>query len=42
MPKLLLIHGAGMTRMGDLVTEQDVHDIQAYIDERARQDRTQK
>jgi quinohemoprotein ethanol dehydrogenase len=34
-----IIHGAGMPRMGDLVTEQDVHDIQAYIVERARQDR---
>jgi hypothetical protein len=28
-----------MPRMGDLVSEQDVHDIQAYIAERARQDR---
>ncbi|MGL6222817.1 MAG: PQQ-dependent dehydrogenase, methanol/ethanol family [Steroidobacteraceae bacterium] len=34
-----IIHGAGMPRMGDLVTEQDVHDIQAYIVERANQDR---
>jgi hypothetical protein len=28
-----------MPRMGDLVSEQDVHDIQAYIVERANQDR---
>jgi quinohemoprotein ethanol dehydrogenase len=34
-----LIHGAGMPQMGDLVTEEDVHDIHAYIIERARQDR---
>ena len=34
-----VIHGAGMPRMGDLLTEQDVHDIQAYVAERARQDR---
>jgi quinohemoprotein ethanol dehydrogenase len=34
-----IIHGAGMPRMGDLVSEQDVHDIQAYIVERAKQDR---
>ncbi len=33
------IHAAGMPRMGDLVSEQDVHDIQAYIVARARQDR---
>jgi mono/diheme cytochrome c family protein len=34
-----VIHGAGMPRMGDLVTEQDVRDIQAYIITRANQDR---
>jgi quinohemoprotein ethanol dehydrogenase len=34
-----IIHGAGMPRMGDLVNEQDVHDIQAYIAERSAQDR---
>jgi quinohemoprotein ethanol dehydrogenase len=34
-----VIHSAGMPRMGDLVTEQDVHDIQAYIAQRAREDR---
>ena len=34
-----LIHGAGMPRMGDLVSEQDVHDIHAYIIERTKQDR---
>jgi mono/diheme cytochrome c family protein len=34
-----IIHGAGMPRMGDLINEQDVHDIQAYIVERAKQDR---
>jgi quinohemoprotein ethanol dehydrogenase len=34
-----VIHGAGMPRMGDLVNEQDVHDIHAYIIERANQDR---
>ncbi len=34
-----IIHGAGMPRLGDLLTEQDVHDIQAYIVERAGQDR---
>ena len=33
------IHGAGMPRLGDLVTEQDVRDIQAYVIERANQDR---
>jgi quinohemoprotein ethanol dehydrogenase len=37
-----IIHGAGMPRMGDLVSEQDVHDIQAYIVERATQDRAGK
>ena len=30
-----------MPRMGDLVSEQDVHDIQAYIIERAKQDRAE-
>jgi len=34
-----VIHSAGMPRMGDLVSEQDVADIQAYIIERAKQDR---
>jgi hypothetical protein len=34
-----LIHGAGMPRLGDLVTEQDVRDIQAYVISRANQDR---
>ena len=33
------IHSAGMPRMGDLVSEQDVADIQAYIIERSQQDR---
>jgi quinohemoprotein ethanol dehydrogenase len=33
------IHGAGMPRMGDLLTEQDVRDIQAYLVTRANQDR---
>jgi quinohemoprotein ethanol dehydrogenase len=33
------IHGAGMPRFNDLLTEQDVHDIQAYVVARARQDR---
>jgi quinohemoprotein ethanol dehydrogenase len=33
------IHGAGMPRMGDLVSEQDVHDIRAYVVARAREDR---
>jgi quinohemoprotein ethanol dehydrogenase len=32
-------HGAGMPRLGDLVTEQDVRDIQAYVISRANQDR---
>ncbi len=32
-------HGAGMPRMGDLLTEQDVRDIQAYLVMRANQDR---
>jgi mono/diheme cytochrome c family protein len=34
-----VIHTAGMPRMGDLLTPQDVHDIQAYIAQRAREDR---
>jgi len=34
-----VIHGAGMPRLGDLVTEQDVRDIQAYIISRANEDR---
>ena len=34
-----VIHGAGMPQMSDLVTEQDVRDIQAYIALRAKQDR---
>ena len=33
------IHGAGMPRMGDLLSEQDVRDIQAYLVTRANQDR---
>jgi quinohemoprotein ethanol dehydrogenase len=34
-----VIHSAGMPRMGDLVTEQDVRDIQAYVISRANEDR---
>jgi quinohemoprotein ethanol dehydrogenase len=34
-----VIHGAGMPRLGDLITEQDVHDIHAYIVSRATEDR---
>jgi quinohemoprotein ethanol dehydrogenase len=34
-----VIHGVGMPKLGDLLTEQDVHDVEAYIIERARQDR---
>ena len=34
-----VIHGAGMPRLGDLLNEQDVHDIQAYIISRANEDR---
>lgn len=34
-----VIHGVGMPKLGDLLTEQDVHDIEAYIVERAKQDR---
>jgi quinohemoprotein ethanol dehydrogenase len=33
------IHGAGMPQFADLLTEQDVRDIQAYIALRAQQDR---
>jgi mono/diheme cytochrome c family protein len=34
-----VLHGAGMPRFGDLLSEQDVRDIQAYVIARARQDR---
>ena len=34
-----VIHGAGMPRLGDLLTEQDVQDIHAYIISRASEDR---
>jgi quinohemoprotein ethanol dehydrogenase len=34
-----VIHGAGMPRLGDLLTEQDVRDIQAYVISRANEDR---
>jgi mono/diheme cytochrome c family protein len=34
-----VIHGAGMPRFGDLLSEQDVRDIQAYIVARAKEDR---
>jgi quinohemoprotein ethanol dehydrogenase len=34
-----VIHSAGMPQLSDLLTEQDVHDIQAYVIERAKQDR---
>jgi len=34
-----VIHGAGMPRLGDLLTEQDVRDIQAYVISRASEDR---
>ena len=34
-----IIHGAGMPKLSDLVTEQDVHDIHAYVISRAREDR---
>jgi quinohemoprotein ethanol dehydrogenase len=33
------IHGTGMPKFSDLLTEQDVRDIQAYVVERAKQDR---
>ena len=34
-----VIHGAGMPRLGDLLTGQDVQDIHAYIVSRANEDR---
>jgi quinohemoprotein ethanol dehydrogenase len=34
-----VIHSDGMPQLSDLLTEQDVRDIQAYIVERAKQDR---
>jgi len=34
-----VIHGAGMPRLGDLLTGQDVRDIQAYVISRANEDR---
>jgi quinohemoprotein ethanol dehydrogenase len=34
-----VIHGAGMPRLGDLLGEQDVRDIHAYVAARAREDR---
>jgi quinohemoprotein ethanol dehydrogenase len=34
-----VIHGAGMPKLSDLVSEQDVHDIHAYIITRANEDR---
>jgi quinohemoprotein ethanol dehydrogenase len=34
-----VIHGAGMPRMGDLLSEQDVRDVHAYVVARANQDR---
>ena len=34
-----VIHGAGMPRFGDLLSEQDVRDIHAYIVSRANEDR---
>jgi quinohemoprotein ethanol dehydrogenase len=34
-----VVHGAGMPRLGDLLTEQDVRDIQAYVISRANEDR---
>jgi quinohemoprotein ethanol dehydrogenase len=34
-----VIHAAGMPRFGDLLNEQDVRDIQAYVISRANQDR---
>jgi quinohemoprotein ethanol dehydrogenase len=34
-----VIHGAGMPRLGDLLTEQDVRDIHAYVAARAAEDR---
>jgi len=34
-----IIHGAGMPKLSDLVSEQDVHDIHAYVISRANEDR---
>jgi quinohemoprotein ethanol dehydrogenase len=34
-----VIHGAGMPQLSDLVSEQDVHDIHAYVISRAKEDR---
>ncbi len=34
-----VIHGAGMPKLADLVSEQDVHDIHAYVISRANEDR---
>jgi quinohemoprotein ethanol dehydrogenase len=34
-----VIHGAGMPRLADLLSEQDVHDIHAYVISRANEDR---
>jgi quinohemoprotein ethanol dehydrogenase len=34
-----VIHGAGMPRLGDLLSEQDVRDIQAFVISRANEDR---
>jgi quinohemoprotein ethanol dehydrogenase len=34
-----VIHAVGMPRFGDLLNEQDVHDIQSYVAQRAREDR---
>jgi quinohemoprotein ethanol dehydrogenase len=34
-----VIHGAGMPRLGDLLSGQDVRDIHAYIISRANEDR---
>jgi quinohemoprotein ethanol dehydrogenase len=34
-----IIHGAGMPKLADLVSEQDVHDIHAYVIARANEDR---
>jgi quinohemoprotein ethanol dehydrogenase len=34
-----VMHAAGMPKMSDLLSEQDVRDIQAYVVQRAREDR---
>jgi mono/diheme cytochrome c family protein len=34
-----VIHGAGMPRLGDLLSVQDVQDIHAYIVSRTNEDR---